>query len=73
MSIELRCCTEVLLQEIQDDEFSKEEVALTYAMAICSSETKDWKAINDAIKKRWSASAIERIKRMAWKRIEAKA
>lgn len=60
----------MLLQEISDRHFSQKSVALTYAMAMCSNETKDWHAINTAIVKRWSESGLERIKRMAWKRIE---
>lgn len=68
MRIELCSCTEVLLQEIADKKFSQKHVALTYAMAIASSEMKDWKAVNDAIIKRWSFSGLERIKQMAWKK-----
>jgi len=68
MHVEFCRCTEVLLQEIRDTHFSQKHVALTYAMAIASSETKDWKAINDAIIKRWSFSGLKRIKQMAWKK-----
>ena len=70
MRAELCQCTNVLLQEVADRQFSQKSVALTYAMAIESSEAKDWKAINEAIINRWSRSGLERIKRMAWKRIE---
>ncbi len=68
MHVELCGCTKVLLEEIADKQFSQKHIALTYAMAIASSETKDWKAINDAIIKRWSFSGLERIKQMAWKK-----
>jgi len=70
MRIELCDCTNVLLREISDKHFTQKSVALTYAMAINSSEQKNWKAINDAIIKRWSRSGLDRIKKMAWKRIE---
>ena len=70
MRIELCCCTQVLIAEALNPVITQKSIALTYALAINSSETKDWKAINDAIIKRWSVSGLERIKKMAWKRIE---
>ncbi len=71
MRIELCCCTATLLREISDKNFSQKSIVLTYAMAINSSEPKDWESVNDAIIKRWSRSGLEYIKRMAWKQIEA--
>ena len=71
MRIELCDCQETLLQEIRNKRFKQKDVALTYAMAIQSSEPKNWKEINDAIIERWSLSGLERIKRVAWKKIEA--
>jgi hypothetical protein len=72
MKIELCYCITVLLGEIADRRITQKSLALTYAMAIQSSEMKNWKKINDAIIERWSVSGLERIKRMAWKRIEAR-
>lgn len=70
MRVELTCCTQVLLQEVQDEKFDQASVAMTYAMAIRSSHETNWKAVNEAIISRWSRSGLERIKRMAWRIIE---
>ena len=72
MKLELRCCTSVLLNEIGGLALPQKDVALTYAMALCSSESTDWKSVNEAIIGRWSRSGLERIKRMAWKQIKAR-
>lgn len=72
-TFELACCEMVLLREIGMKEIKQKHLALTYAMAICSSEAKsqiNWRKVNDAIKKRWSASGLNRVKEMAWKIIE---
>jgi hypothetical protein len=70
MKIYLRCCADVLLQDIGAKEARQKDVALTYAMAIKTAAAKvedpDWKTINEAIIARWSMSGLERIKKMAW-------
>lgn len=66
MSLELCCCTTVLLSEISDKNITQRGVALTYAMALSSSEKTDWAAVNAAIIRRWSRSGLERIKVKAW-------
>lgn len=75
VTVELACCEMVLLNEIAMPEITQDSLAMTYAMAICSSEAKsgiDWKKVNEAIAQRWSQSAVERVKKKAWKLIESK-
>jgi len=66
MIIELVDCTNVLLREISDKEFKRKNVAKTYALALKSSYPTDWARVNKAIIKRWSLSALEYIKNLAW-------
>ena len=70
MRIELADCQRVLLDEIAEPKYTHTGIAATYAMAICSSDTVDWKAVNRAIVKRWSISELMRIKRQAWRLID---
>jgi aminopeptidase N len=72
MKIELMNCTRVLLDEIDEKKITRDKLALTYAMAICSSDNTDWKQVNAAIIKRWSLSTLEYIKQKAWKMVEEK-
>lgn len=68
-------CTQTLLDEIGDKQFTRKDVATTYGMAIVShkyGETVDWAAVNKAIVERWSVSALEFIKRRAWKYAEGR-
>ena len=64
--IELACCTSVLLREIADRQSTQKDIAKTYAMALRSSETTDWAAVNYAILQRWKPSGLVRIKEWAW-------
>ena len=66
MNIELSCCTEVLINHIQDKRVKRKFIAKLYALAIQSSETVDWKEVNKAIIDRWSVSALQYIKNSAW-------
>ena len=72
MNIELVCCEQVLLQEIGSKHFTRDKVALTYAMAILSSWPTDFEPVNKAIVERWSFSALDYIINKAWKLIEEK-
>lgn len=75
MRIELCDCENVLLREIECKESTQKGVAMTYAMALCSSENKDridWRKVNDAIAARWGQKAILRVKNKAWKLIDEK-
>ena len=68
---ELADCERTILREITSGH-SQESVALTYAMALRSSErtTIDWAKVNCAIRERWTGrTALGRVKRMAWKRL----
>jgi hypothetical protein len=63
---ELGNCTQHLLREIADKEFTRRDVAQSYALAMRSSEETDWTKVNRAIIDRWSVSALEFIKAQAW-------
>lgn len=66
--IELLDPERVILDEIANRAMTRADVAQTYAMLIRQAdETCDWRRINEAIIRRWSRSALEYIKRRAWK------
>ena len=67
MKTELMFCEDVILQEIADKKFDRDNVAITYAFCIDSSEKSDFSKINRAIVDRWSRSALQYIKKEAWK------
>ena len=67
MKIELMSCEEIILEEIANKEATRDNVALTYAFCIDSSEKIDFAKINKAIVDRWSRSALQYIKKEAWK------
>lgn len=60
-------CEAALLAEIGDTCFKRADVAITYSLALRSSEQIDWEKVNCAIIARWSQSALNWIKREAWK------
>lgn len=63
--------TEALLDEIGNEENTRDDVAISYAIAIrhrVLGET-NWRQVNTAIVERWSLSALEYIKREAWKQV----
>ena len=63
--------TKTILGEIENKKLTQKDVAKTCALAIAlHHEETDWKAINEAIVKRWSLSARERVLTMAWKIVE---
>jgi len=66
IKMELACCTYVLLSEIADKRFKRKDIAMTYALALCSSEETNWKTVNKAIVERWSMSGLRYIKNLAW-------
>lgn len=69
MRIELADCENTLLSEIADKAFKRKDIALTYSMAMASSEgvTLDWGKVNRAIISRWSVSGLLWIKKEAHK------
>lgn len=46
--------------------FTQRQIAQTYALALKSSWPTNWERVNRMIVNRWSASGLERIKKMAW-------
>ena len=46
--------------------FTQKQIAQSYALALRSSWPTDWPKVNKLIIDRWSASGLERIKKMAW-------
>lgn len=75
LHFELANCEETILHEI-DSGCTQGSIALTYAMAVSSSErdTIDWPKVNRAIMQRWSGhDSLIRVKRMAGKHIQSRA
>ena len=66
MRLELADCERVLLQEIADRRFKRNHVAMTYRLALASSDEPDWARVNEAIVERWSVSGLQWIKKRAW-------
>ncbi len=58
-----------LLEEIADPRMRRLDVARTYRLILASGDRDrvNWRAVNTAITGRWSESALEWIKRFAWK------
>jgi hypothetical protein len=75
ITINLVCCTQVILNEIEQG-ITQKGISLTYAMTIKSEAQKadvpDWRAINDAIIEKWNMRALGRIKKRAWDIISGK-
>ncbi len=72
LHMELVNCEATLLHEIGTREakgLTRDSVALTYAMALRSSERPsiDWGKVNRAIIARWSPAALNYIKERAWR------
>jgi hypothetical protein len=71
MNISLDTPTRTIINEIEVLKLTQKDVALTYALAIFNSMSEvDWSAVNKSIANRWSPSARERIKKIAWKLVD---
>ncbi len=70
MQIQLADCENTLLQEIADKQFKRKDVAITYRLAMASSEKVDWSRVNRAIMARWSVSGLTYIKELAWTELQ---
>jgi hypothetical protein len=70
MHLELADCETMIENEIEQAATQK-DIALSYAMAMCSSWPTDWKRVNAAIAAKWPKGLI-RVKEMAWKLVEQK-
>lgn len=57
-----------IMNEIADKNFTRKEVAHTYAILI-DKDHKDFAEINTAILNRWSRAGLQWIKTQAWKRL----
>ena len=68
-TIELACVEDVIRNEIGQGAIQK-QIAETYALGLLSSWPTDWAEVNAMIIKRWSRSGLNRIKTMAWKKVE---
>lgn len=71
----LVCCTAVITNEINQG-LTQKQISLTYAMAIVSghvgADQPDWPCINQAILDKWGLKGLNRVKKLAWKRIGEK-
>lgn len=56
-----------LLREIADPVFTRNDVRLTYRLALRSQDRVDWGKVNRAIIERWSLTTLKQIKSWAWK------
>lgn len=61
----------VLLREIADPKMHREDVALSYALALSTPDQVDWPKVNHATIDRWSMSALKWIKTFAWKAVRS--
>jgi hypothetical protein len=58
-----------LMEEIADPKMTRRQVALTYRLALAEPGRVDWPTVNRAIAARWSPSALDWIKKTAWRRV----
>lgn len=68
LRMELIDCQQTLLDEIAMPDCKRRDIAMTYALALKSSErdSVDWPKVNAAIIARWSRSGLGWIKDKAW-------
>lgn len=67
MYFEMVDTTNTLLQEIAAKPATRKAVAMTYFLALVSSEQTDWAKVNAAIVERWGMSGLESVKKQAWR------
>ena len=72
MQIQMVDPQQVILEEIADGRLTRDDVALTYAIAIRQKSEMDWPRVNAAILERWSMDALFYIKRKAWAVVEGR-
>jgi hypothetical protein len=70
-TIRLCNCESVLIAECGYKETTRNDIAITYRMAMESErdhkEKIDWRKVNESIINRWSKSGLKYIKERAWK------
>lgn len=59
-----------LLREIADPQLTRDDVAMSYAMAMRGTEQVDWPKVNRAILERWSMAGLKYVKTEAWKLVQ---
>ena len=59
-----------LLREIADPKMTRNDVRLTYRLALRSQDRVDWGKVNRAIIERWSETALLLIKKWAWQDVK---
>lgn len=69
MRIELLYPEDVIMQEIEGGEVTRDDVAETYAYIWVNDVKADWGKINRVIVQRWSRNALKYIKKKAWKMV----
>jgi hypothetical protein len=73
--IDLVCCTQVMLNEIEQG-LTLGDVAQTYALSIRSeangADKPDWPTINAAIIARFGQRGLDQVKKIAWRRLETR-
>lgn len=68
LTIEMHDPEGTILSEIADKRMPRKTVAITYAFLMAQKGgAADWPKINIAIRERWSPSALDWIKKKAWK------
>lgn len=58
-----------LITEIADPATTIKSLTLTYAFALLDQDAVEWPVVNRAIIERWSASALDRVKKNAWRMV----
>ncbi len=56
-----------LLRDIADKRMTRDDIILTYALALRTMGEVDWPKVNHAIIDRWSIAALRYIKDGAWR------
>jgi len=73
MSFVLTQAATTIEAECADKQFTRDNVALSYALGLradAAGYPVDWPRANRAIVERWGVSALEYIKRKAWRLVE---
>ena len=65
--VELVNAMDYMLRELGVPKLTRNQFALTYALAMCSREDIDWPVVNRAVVDRWSLAGLRYIKDKAWK------
>jgi len=69
--IQMQNCESVLLMECGIKQIKRNDIAITYRLAMEADRDKrekiDWQKVNAAIIERWSKSGLKYIKERAWK------